>query len=441
MNETFKCNVCNKVLASLRTLRAHVKNIHGDEVGAKCHKCLKMLASSTRLKTHLKICQKNIQLKCELCNEAFRTSKGLKTHMLDHSEKFNFQCHLCTDEYKTEESLKRHLMVTHAPKGNFTCPHCSKPFKIELLFSQHVRKCQRSKKEKKSYQCNLCLKSFCSEKAVRNHKSSFHEGLRNFACTKCEKTYTDNTPLRKHMQTVHTVKGSFECKECKKMFENAVKLDAHNYRSHVTKDDKIKCRFCNKALHKYSIKYHEQAHIDYDAEKFKCEKCSRLFSRNFEFKRHMKKHENIDNNIVENHKCDQCDKSYKLKEYLNKHIRYIHKKSEAGKWICNICQKEFSQYGPLSIHKKRIHADLEPQDCQECGKTYPSKLHLKDHMTVTHNARRDNECQVCKKKFTKHGLKEHMKYHEGNIFDCNLCDSKYKTKESLKFHVSRKHIM
>ena len=343
--------------------------------------------------------------------------RGLKNQkMLNHFDEFNFQCELCADKFKTYNTMKRHIMVTHAPKGSFSCPHCDKPFEVEHLFSRHVRKCKRSKTDKKSYLCNLCLKSYSSEKAVRYHKRSFHEGLRNFACTKCDKTYSDHTPLRKHIQSVHTEKGSFECKQCKKMFDNAVKLDAHNYRCHVTKDDKIKCKFCNKVKHKYDIKEHEQGHIDFDAEKYKCERCLRVFSRSFEHKNHMKKHENTDNNIIENHKCDQCDKSFKQKEYLNKHIRYIHKKSEAGKWICNICQKEFSQSGPLSIHMKKIHVDKEPQDCQNCGKTYPSKLHLKDHISVTHNASRDNECQVCKKTFTKYSLKRHMKLHEGNIF-------------------------
>ena len=124
---------------------------------------------------------------------------------------------------------------------------------------------------------------------------------------------------------MHTEKGCFECQECKKTFYKALKLDAHNYRSHVSKDDKIACRFCSKAFHKYSIKEHERAHIDFDSERFKCEKCSKVFSRKFEYKSHMKKHENASNNIAENHQCDRCDKSYKLKEYLNQELGFIQK--------------------------------------------------------------------------------------------------------------------
>ena len=137
---------------------------------------------------------------------------------------------------------------------------------------------------------------------------------------------------------------------------------------------------------------------------------------------------------------DKCDKSYKGREYLLKHVRYIHNKSEVGKWVCNICQKEFAQYGPLSIHKRRIHLENKPQNCQECGKTFKSDMHLQSHMRATHNAQRDSECPVCHKKYTKYGLFKHMKYHEGNIFECIFCDFNYATRESLKFHVKKKHM-
>ena len=69
-------------------------------------------------------------------------------------------------------------------------------------------------------------------------------------------------------------------------------------------------------MHKYSIKEHEQGHIDLDSEKFKCEQCSRVFSRDYELRKHIKKHQDASNNIVENHQCDKCDKRNMKSESL-----------------------------------------------------------------------------------------------------------------------------
>ena len=131
------------------------------------------------------------------------------------------------------------------------------------------------------------------------------------------------------MKSYHVKQGTFKCTECEKIFTNEIKLKNHKWR-HSTANDKVKCNYCNALVHKYSIKEHKQSHVNVDNGTYQCKYCKRNFGRQWQLRSHLLTHEGKKNAF----KCNQCDKSYKKIEYVNKHIRYIHKKSEVGKWIC-----------------------------------------------------------------------------------------------------------
>ena len=95
------------------------------------------------------------------------------------------------------------------------------------------------------------------------------------------------------------------------------------------------------------------------------------------------------------------DKSYLLKEYLVKHIKFKHKNSEAGKWICNICHKEFAQQGILIIHRRKH--EMKECFCKTCGKKFANEYTLQFH-TRSHDEVMTIECEVCKKQINTHHL-------------------------------------
>ena len=110
------------------------------------------------------------------------------------------------------------------------------------------------------FQCEPCVKSFKEERRLKQHISVVHEGLKPFPCNQCDKKYTDSTPLRNHKLVAHTEKKNLPCPECSKVFANKPGLDHHFRRSHILKNEKRSCKYCQKSLHIYTIPSHERDH-------------------------------------------------------------------------------------------------------------------------------------------------------------------------------------
>ena len=136
-----------------------------------------------------------------------------------------------------------------------------------------------------------------------------------------------------------------------------------------------------------------------------------------------------------NHFCQKCDKSFLRREYLLKHIKYIHENSEAGKWICHICKKEFAQNGSLIIHVK----NHENKDfyCNTCGNKYTNLVSLKNHIRKHHEQKDKykSKCDICNVEVDKKQLESHMTKHTGfKTYQCSYCEKDFAQKQTLKLH-------
>jgi hypothetical protein len=54
-------------------------------------------------------------------------------------------------------------------------------------------------------QCDVCLRRFSQNQALRNHKARIHEGKtsKDFECPKCHKKFSQKAHLKTHDETVH----------------------------------------------------------------------------------------------------------------------------------------------------------------------------------------------------------------------------------------------
>ena len=81
---------------------------------------------------------------------------------------------------------------------------------------------------------------------------------------------------------------------------------------------------------------------------FECEVCKRKMKRKYHLERHiLRMHSKI-----KNFKCENCHKSFYIKEDLKTHTNHVH---DGHVYKCNVCGKNFSNSSNLKTHKLNLH--------------------------------------------------------------------------------------
>lgn len=122
--------------------------------------------------------------------------------------------------------------------------------------------------------------------------------------------------------------------------------------------------------------------------------------------------------------CDMCEKIYRSKSALKKHLHYHGEKTE----MCDTCGKKFYTKGDLWQHKKLL--DYNPVVCEYCGKVYKSKGALEFHKTAKHEQLKMKKCKLCPKEFCDNFHKSrHEKTHSQLKSVCDKCGNFFRNLE------------
>ena len=248
--------------------------------------------------------------------------------------------------------------------GRIKCTACPRLFPTQRTLDYHYLKCPSiSKKLKVLRRKGTCeevivdtrgKKQFCgkiykSPKALANHKRACHRA--RWFCGECKKWFLETKKKDEHHCFVTKKEYMCECHE--KYFNSAQALSAH------LKKPTFLCRV-EKCGKKFKTRREHNSHFTLmhkfsaDASK-ECELCLATFTRNFAFKRHVKKQ----------HGFDVCRV-------------LVEQGNEKDGFVKVLCGEEGT---PQSIraHKIKYHRGSK---CEKCGKIgrerdWFSKSHLK----------------------------------------------------------------
>lgn len=135
---------------------------------------------------------------------------------------------------------------------------------------------------------------------------------------------------------------SFACTECYKTFKKAEYLKVHVLIH--SKDRPNKCESCVSTFKDPSaFGRHKKLHLE-NTEKYVCSKCNKTFNTYNSWYGHKKSHSN-----ERPFKCSDCDKGYKAKRGLDKHVINSHGGLTV---VCDLCDKTFPNELYLRNHKK-----------------------------------------------------------------------------------------
>ncbi|XP_061389907.1 zinc finger protein 91-like [Musca vetustissima] len=125
---------------------------------------------------------------------------------------------------------------------------------------------------------------------------------------------------------------------------------------------------------------------------FHCDMCSLQFKLLRNIKRHMLTHTDL-----RPFQCEFCEKSFKRKDILQKHLRDVHRDPATNCYHCDLCSLQFKMQRNIKRHML-THTDLRPFECQLCEKTFKRKDNLQKHLRDVHSEKHF-ECSDCDKKF------------------------------------------
>lgn len=155
--------------------------------------------------------------------------------------------------------------------------------------------------------------------------------------------------LSTHMNVAHLRQGQkYICEICSKKFACRSNLNYH-MTTHQPKIRRVQCDTCGKWLkNELCLRKHM---VQHSSIRYNCSICTYSALNRQCLQNHIK----VQHSDEKPYKCNECDKSFKLKNTL---ISHMVQHTGVRKYVCQFCDRKFGSSGNYYSHRKRMHAQL-----------------------------------------------------------------------------------
>ena len=250
-----------------------------------------------------------------------------------------------------------------------------------------------------------------------------------FHCKDCNLTFKLLGPFKNHKKTGG--KCVFTCDYCGKVYKARYYSNYLRHLRYHSMDRPYRCKLCDKSyIMKNDLEKHERIHSG--KKSYICEVCGKGFYTSSQLICHRHSAHTVTTQVYQ---CDLCGTALKNIYNLQFHKRTVH--SDNRPFTCEICGHSFKTKKGLNEHSK-VHKEVFPFVCdfKECKKAFKRPEGLRDHMK-RHLNKRSHFCKTCDKGFYgSKDLREHMRTHSGEKpFSCHQCGYKCALRGNLTKHM------
>ncbi|XP_065346241.1 zinc finger protein 431-like isoform X6 [Cloeon dipterum] len=395
------------------------------------------------------------ELVCRIC--LIRTT-DMQAHMIaNHSQNLNVKCGLCNKLFTGMATFQAH-MPTHANRtevpAKFPCDFqdCNKRFFEKEHLMLHLKHEHKIKDKRLIFDC-----SFCDQVYARKTNFVDHMRIKHYAM--------DCVVAISPAKMLSSLDGHLKCNFCPEKFSSRANLETHimwhlrcmRQSNGIFIFGCVLCPYKSKKYRTTERHYRDSHKIDWPFFLFECDYCPMGFIHESKFVLHMDQHNG------KKYNCDHCDKSFKCKDGIYRHILRKHVTENQCRFVCETCGARYYEKSKFEDHTAR-HSNDRPYKCLHCDyttfrekylvlhkKTHLAKrskcnickkyfLNLPGHVSASHN-KREFPCQLCGKTFKRKAqCQRHLDAHLGNnYFPCDICGKVYSAAESVKKHKFDKH--